>query len=127
MTDPSPRRAAIRRAIEIPCVASLERGLRLFGQRAFDLSTDGALVETRIPVACGERVVLTLGLPGGGFIHARGEVVRIVSNRRDGDRSCGVAVRFDGLDAERRAKVQTALRGIPPTIPQRALRVARAA
>lgn len=120
----APVRAEVRRGIESPCIAVLERGLRLMGQRALDLSPDGVLVETRIPVDQGARVTLTLRLPSGGWLHARGRVARVVSNRRPGDRGCAVAVQFTALGRTERERLRAALRGIPPTIPQRALRVA---
>jgi len=123
-TKQNPNRAGVRRAIKTPCIAVQSEHYKLFGQRAYDVSADGMLVETRVPMSVGERVMVTFQTPRGRWMQSRAEVARIVSGRRPGDRGCAVGLRFVDMDDASRSTLRASLRGIPPTIPARALRVA---
>ena len=120
------RRRSIRRAAQAPCIAVEASRFRLLGQRSYDLSCDGMLVESRVPVAVGDPVVVSFQTPGGAprWMHARAEVARVVHGRRVGDRGCAVGLRFTDLSHADKQALQRSLTGLPPAIPQRALRFA---
>lgn len=120
---PNPNRTDVRRAIKTPCIAVQSDRYKLFGQRAHDVSAEGMLVETHVPMTVGERVMVTFKTPRGSWVQSRAEVARVVSGRRPGDKGCAVGLRFVEMDDMSRAKLRASLRGIPPTIPARALRV----
>ncbi len=122
--EENPRRAGIRRAVQTTCIAVRSDRFKLFGQRGFDVSVDAMLVETRVPMSLGDRVMVTFQTPRGGWVQSRAEVARIVSGRRPGDSGCAVGLRFVEMDPKLKLELQASLRGIPPTIPTRALRVA---
>ena len=72
----NPRRAGIRRAVQTTCIAVRSDRFKLFGQRGFDVSADGMLVETRVPMSLGDKVMVTFQTPRGHWVQSRAEVAR---------------------------------------------------
>ncbi len=118
-------RRSPRRAVSLPCIAVEQGKHRLIGQRIRDLSCDGMLIEARDPLCRGQRVMVTFAAPGrhGPTMHAITEVTRVVTGARCWDSGAAVALRFVDLSDAERNRLRRQLQGIPPTIPQRALRV----
>jgi hypothetical protein len=123
--SPRPTRLSPRRAVTLPCVAVEQDRHQLVGQRIRDLSCDGMLVEARDPLRKGQRVMVTFATPGqrAPFMQAMTVVTRVVTGARCWDSGTAVALRFVDLAQRERELLQKQLLGIPPTIPQRALRV----
>ncbi|MCC6555430.1 MAG: PilZ domain-containing protein [Polyangiaceae bacterium] len=121
-------RGAARRAVSVECHVVRERDFVLLGERAVDLSTDGMLLLSEVPVLTGEDVIVALRLPGTDtWIDALATVTRTVHGRRRTDRGRAIGLRFAPLDTESHLLVRCALRRFPPTVPVRAPRIDYAA
>ncbi len=122
------QRRALRRAVPFECQVVRERDFRMIAARGLDLSPDGMLVAARAPVLTGEPVVLTFRLPrAAGWFDAEATVARVVHGRRPGDRGRCLGLVFDLIDERVRALMEKTLRGTPPPLPTRELRVDYAA
>jgi hypothetical protein len=123
------QRRAIRRALPIECHVVRERDFRIIATRGLDLSAHGMLVVADgIPVLTGEPVFLSFVLPRTGrWFDAEATVARVVHGRRPGDKGRAFGLAFDFVDEEVRRHTETRLRGTPPPIPARALRIDYAA
>ncbi|AUX19702.1 hypothetical protein SOCEGT47_001540 [Sorangium cellulosum] len=123
----SERRVA-RRAVIVECHAVRERGFRLLGTRAIDLSTDGMLVLTEVPALTGEPVIVSFRIPDTDtWIDATATIARTIHGRRTGDPCRAVGLCFDPLDGASSRRLRAALERFPPTFPYRAPRVDYAA
>ena len=121
-------RATTRRAVRARCQAVAERGFRLVGERALDLSTHGLLLACDAGVEVGEAVLLSIEMPAAApgepreWIDAEAVVARIVEGYRNGDRGYCAGLRFTGIDFESWRALRHGLRGTPPPVPTRSLR-----
>jgi len=111
--------------VTLPCVAVEQDRHSLVSQRIRDLSCDGMLVEARDPLRKGQRVMVTFATPGKAapFMQAMTEVTRVITGARCWDTGTALALRFVDLQESERRSLHRRLMGIPPTIPQRSLRV----
>ncbi len=117
------QRRSARRAVSVPCQVVREPGFVLLADRTVDLSAEGALVHSAIPVPLGEPVLVSLRLPGGlSWIDAEAVVRRVILGRRGSDAGCALALRFDRIDAIDRALLLASIEGLPPPVPARLLR-----
>lgn len=116
-------RSTVRRAVRARCQAVAERGFRLIGEQALDLSTHGLLLACDAWLEVGEPVLLSIEMPmTGEWIDAEAVVARIVEGYRHGDRGYCAGLRFTGLDFDSWKALRHGMRGTPPPVPTRALR-----
>lgn len=116
---PHTERLNVRYAAPTDCIVVTETGERLVGDRALDLSWDGALVRGDGRARTGERVRLELRIPDSNvWIDARGVVARVLSGRRGGDVS-GVGLRITRMDGMSRILLASVLRSYPLATPTR--------
>ena len=116
-------RNAVRRSARARCQVVSERDFRLIGEQALDLSTEGLLLACDDAVQVGERVLLSLEVPGARtWIDAEAVVVRVIEGYRDGDRGYCAGLRFTAIDFDAYRALRHGLRGAPPPVPTRALR-----
>jgi hypothetical protein len=114
-----PHRRAFRHAVDLSCSIVRERDFRLVGERAVDLSTDGMLVSTELPVLTGEPVLVSFRVPRSTrWIDAEAVVTRVVHGRRPGERGRRLGLSFRGLDSELRHLLFQQLRALPPAAPR---------
>lgn len=115
-------RESVRRAVRARCQAVAERGFRLIGEKAFDVSMHGLLLACDASVEVGETVLLAIEMPTGEWIDAETIVARLVEGYRHGDRGYCAGLRFTAIDLECWRALRFGLRGTPPPIPMRSLR-----
>jgi hypothetical protein len=121
----STQRGAMRRAVMAPCWAvSLKRG-RLLGERLLDLSPEGMFLECRSEISAGDGVFIVFKAPGSGglWLRADAEVARVVEGRRDRDPAYGAGLKINRLKNGSYLELGQRLRGLPPPVPGRRLRV----
>ena len=112
---PTHHRRAFRHAVELPCQIVRERDFRLVADVALDLSTDGMLVPTDLPVLTGEPLLVSFRPPRSGrWLDAEAMVARVVHGRRPGDQGRRLGLSFQGLTPETRALLFRELRTVPP-------------
>lgn len=117
------QRCSPRRAVRVPCQVVREAGFVLLADHTVDVSAEGALVRTAVPVPVGEPLLVSLRVPGGSsWIDAEAVVCRVILGRRPEDDGCALALRFDRMDAIDRALLATSVEGLPPPVPARRLR-----
>lgn len=121
------QRRSVRRAVDAQCQVVADRGFRLLGTRATDVSPEGMLVRGEGPgaddVQVGDSVFVALRAPNGvSWIDAEAEVTRIALGRRQSDEGRAVGLRFKRMDRVSRTVLLSSLRGLPPPLPARHLR-----
>jgi hypothetical protein len=128
-TRSAQRRNELRRGVSVACEAVAGYGFRLLGQRALDVSSTGMLIETRGSYArIGEEVIVSFQPPQSRlWIDAVAKVARVVKGRRRTDRAQAIGLSFVSMDAADRAILAAKLRGHPPPVPGRELRIDYAA
>lgn len=116
-------RAALRRELVVECQVVSERDFRLLGSRTWDLSPDGLLLQASDLAEVGEGVVFSVRVPGSDeWFEGYGRVARVVRGLRDTDRGPGLGIAFTEVDGMSRARLEAALRRIPPAVPARRVR-----
>ncbi|HMI93525.1 MAG TPA: PilZ domain-containing protein [Polyangiales bacterium] len=117
----SPQRRAMRRAARSRCQVVSRAEFELLGETALDVSPRGILLACDVPVALGERVIMSLSAPGPDefWLDAEAEVARIVYGFRNGDPGYCAGLRFTYLERSARQELLTRLVGLPPPVPQR--------
>lgn len=117
----SQQRRSMRRAARSQCQVVSRAEFELLGETALDVSPRGMLLACDVPVALGERVILSLSTPGPEpfWLDAEAEVARIVYGFRHGDPGYCAGLRFTYLERSSRNELLTRLVGLPPPIPQR--------
>ena len=114
------RRQHRRYRVRAECVLRSCRDDRLISDQALDVSWSGlrvsALQETRI----GERVKVSLRIPGSiTWLDADGEITRVSPGRRVADGGSTLGVRLHKMDGMLRLLLTTVARGYPAVAPQR--------
>jgi len=130
------QRRSMRRSVRVDCQVVRERDFRLIGQRAVDLSDGGMLVLSDAPssrsarqdrglhVLTGEEVIVTFRAPATRlWFDCTATVARVIHGRRPGDWGACVGLSFESMDDVTRAFLRAELRGLPPPVPARELRV----
>lgn len=121
-------RRSVRRFVRLECEVVRERGFRLLGKHAVDMSTSGMRIAAMDHALTGEPVVLTFRAPDSDtWIDAEGHVARVVHGRRNFDFGPSIAIEFRGLSEQLRGVLRKQLLKCPPTMPKRDLRVDYAA
>jgi hypothetical protein len=128
----------MRRSVRVDCQVVREHDFRLIGHRAVDLSDDGMLVLSdtqttsglsrrggrRLDVLTGEEVIVSFRAPLTRiWFDCTATVARVIHGRRPGDWGACVGLSFDVMDEVTRAFLRAELRGLPPPVPARELRV----
>lgn len=114
-----PRRA-FRREVLLTCQVVRERDFRLVGYLALDLSTEGMLVSTDMPILTGEPLLVSFRAPRSNeWIDTGATVARVIHGRRPGDRGTCLGVEFFGMGDWEKYKLFQRLRGLPPPDPSR--------
>jgi len=103
-------RRSERRAVDLPVDLMQKRWDDPLGHRVSDISPYGAWVQTSLPLAVGEQVVMSFTPPGA---KQPWELFGCVKRQRRGKDS-GMAVEFVGLSRAERWKLTRQLRGLPP-------------
>jgi hypothetical protein len=118
------RRRILRRAVRSECQAVATEDFRLLGQRVLDLSPYGLLLAADDGAKPGDEVVVSFQIPGCRKVFdAEAEVARVIEGWRPFDPGYALGLRFTRIPLEDRLLLQRRLRGTPPPVPQRALRV----
>lgn len=121
-------RRSMRKIVRLPCQVVREHDFRLVGEESVDLSPDGMLVFSRLPVEPGQSLLVSFqATPYGLWFDTEAEVTRIVLGRRTRDLGAQVGLRFTGLDSVKKLILRGHLRKMPPPLPSRAPRVDYAA
>ncbi len=116
-------RRILRRAARGRCQAVGLDGFRLLGERYLDLSPYGMLLACDAAVQSGEEVIVSFQVPGAGWFDAEAAVVRVVEGWREGDPGYCIGLEFTRIGVADRLALAEALRGTPPPVPLRHLRV----
>lgn len=120
----SRRRRVLRRAVRSECQAVTTEDFRLLGQRVLDVSPYGLLLAADDGAEAGDEVIVSFQIPGCRKVFdAEAQVARVIEGWRPYDPGYALGLRFTHIALEDRLFLQQRLRGTPPPIPQRALRV----
>lgn len=121
-------RRSVRRYVRLECEVVRERGFRLLGKHAVDMSTSGMRIAALDQALTGEPVILSFRAPDSDtWIDAEGVVARVVHGRRDFDFGPSIAIQFSEVQEKLRGVLRKQLLRCPPTLPKRSLRVDYAA
>jgi hypothetical protein len=116
------RRRSVRRAVKLECNLESESWDGIVVLPATDLSNEGLWLESPYTLHEGEEVVVSFELPGDGEpgrVWAIAEVARVGLWRRRGDdtRPPGMGIAFTYFSEDDRARLRSALAGLPPPLP----------
>lgn len=121
---PAHRRRITRRAYQGRCHAISLRDFRMIGRRVLDISPFGLMVAADTPVAPGERILVSFQAPGGTeWFDAEARVARVIEGWRQGDPGYCMGLRFTQIPLSARMALRERLRGLPPPLPQRHVRM----
>jgi hypothetical protein len=103
-----------RHAFAASCIVrSVEDG-RLVGDRTIDLSYAGARISAVGAARVGERVDVSLEIPGSRvWVSARARVERVIAGRRDGDDGPALGLRIEKMHGFDRLMLTTIARSYP--------------
>jgi hypothetical protein len=117
-------RHALRRQLRMPCQVVCEQGFTLLAQECVDLSLEGMGVRALLPASEGSPVLVSFRLPNSSlYIDIEGHIARMVWGRRREDAGALLGLRFTALHRTDRAILASRLRGLPPPVPRRRVRV----
>ena len=103
-----------RHALLASCIVRASGDGRLLGDRTLDVSYSGIRVAALDRVRVGERVEVSLEVPGSRvWIRAGGRVERVIEGRRAGDGGRSLGVRVDRMDGFSRILLTTIARQFP--------------
>ncbi len=92
-----------RHLVHARCIVRSSRDGRLLGDRTLDVSYSGVCLAALGPALLGERVEISLELPGTSvWVEGRGRVERLIAGRRSEDHGPAIGVRVDRMDGMRR-------------------------
>jgi hypothetical protein len=122
VTQGKTRRRSVRRAVKLECNLESESWDGIVVLPATDLSNEGLWLESPYTLDEGEEVVVSFELPGEGEpgrVWAIAEVARVGLWRRRGDdtRPPGMGIAFTYFSEDDRARLRSALAGLPPPLP----------
>lgn len=121
-------RLALRRKVRMPCQVVCEDTFTLLGDECVDLSLTGMAVKALRPAREGTPVLVSFRAPGSSlYIDVEARIARMAWGRRREDRASLLGLAFTTLSALDRAILASRLRGLPPPVPARRLRVDYAA
>jgi len=111
---PHSHRQCARFRMPTQCVVTSESTGELLGDRLVNASYDGLLVTGSGSTRLGQRVKLSIRLPGSSlWLEGSGHVARIVGGRRRGDPGPGFGVRVSRMNGMSRVLLASVLRRYP--------------
>jgi c-di-GMP-binding flagellar brake protein YcgR len=117
------QRAILRHAVRMPCEVVRDRGFRLLGKQAIDLSPEGmqVVLERGADVEPGESVLVSFQATNlGMWFDLEATTSRIVCGRRHLDGGVQtIGLRFREVRPVIRHILRGALRRVPPPLPRR--------
>jgi len=117
-------RLALRRRVRIPCQVVDEEGFTLLAKECFDLSVQGMGVKATAPRPIGTPLLVSFRVPGSSYhCDFEARVARIVWGRRREDRYPAMGIELLSMDPLSRAVLAARLRGLPPPVPMRPVRI----
>ena len=128
----APRRKIVRRAVrgKCRCLAIRTHDFCLIGERVLDVSPFGMMIACNEQAVVGEEVVVAFEVDGDVNQHgdskwydAIGEVARVIEGYRDGDQGYCIGLKFTEIPLATRMALRRRLRGVPPPVPARPLRI----
>lgn len=129
------QRRGMRRSVRIDCQVVREHDFRLIGRRAVDLSDGGMLVLSEahgasrrggrgLDVLTGAEVIVSFRAPATRlWFDCAATVARVIHGRRPLDWGTCLGLSFEMDDEVARAFLRRELRGLPPPLPARELRI----
>ena len=122
------QRSVMRRSVRVECQVVREHDFKLVGNRAIDLSPDGMLLLSDARVLTGEELFVAFRAPNTRrWLDCTATVARVVHGRRPSDWGTSLGISFESMDDATRACIRAELRGLPPPVPARAVRIDYAA
>ncbi len=122
------QRTSMRRSVRVECQVVREHDFKRVGNRAIDLSPDGMLLLSDARVLTGEDLVISFRAPSTRvWLDCTATVARVVHGRRPGDWGTCLGISFESMDRATRALLTRELRGLPPPLPARTVRIDYAA
>jgi hypothetical protein len=131
------QRRSMRRSVRVDCQVVREHDFRLIARRAVDLSDAGMLVLSeaygspdarrlegrRLDVLTGEEVLVSFRAPFTRlWFDCAATVARVIHGRRAEDWGACLGLSFE-MDEVARSFLRADLRGLPPPIPAREMRI----
>lgn len=131
-------RLGLRRSVRLPCQVVRERDFRLVSKLCVDISPLGMRVRALpwllsddaddSPIARGAEVLVSFRVPDAGVhMDLNAVVSRVVRGRRRGDEAESLGLSFVGISALQGMILGARLKGYPPPVPMRHLRIDYAA
>lgn len=131
-------RLGLRRRVRLPCQVVHERDFRLLSNLCLDISPRGMRVRAlpglfsldadEPPIARGSEVLVSFRVPDAGVhMDLNAVVSRIAAGRRRGEREQSLGLSFVGISALEGMILSARLKGYPPPVPMRHLRIDYAA
>ena len=123
-SSPRRRRRILRHAARGRCQAVGLEGFRLLGERILDISPMGMMVAADSEAAAGEEVMVSFQVPGTKlWVDAEATIARVIEGWRPFDPGYAIGLQFTSIDLATRLMIRESLKGTPPPVPTRRLRV----
>jgi hypothetical protein len=107
-------RGASRHLFSASCIARSARDGRLLSDHTLDASYSGVGLAACGQAVVGERVELSIELPGSRvWVRGSGRIERVIAGRRAGDAGPAFGVRVDRMDGLSRILLSTVARSFP--------------
>jgi len=117
-------RLGLRRRVRLPCQVVSERDFALVSDTCLDISPRGMGVRALAPAKLGSEVLVSFRVPDAGVHMDLSAVVsRFSPGRRRGDSSPSYGLSFVGISALEGMILSARLKGLPPPVPLRHLRI----
>jgi hypothetical protein len=121
-------RLGLRRRVRLPCQVVSEQDFSLISDLCLDISPRGMRVRALTPVARGAEVLVSFRVPDAGVHMDLSAVVsRVAAGRRRGESFASFGLSFVGIGALEGLILSARLKGFPPPVPMRHLRIDYAA
>jgi hypothetical protein len=125
---PAQQRTTMRRHVSIPCQLVSEPGFHLIGDHCVDLSLKGMQVRANRLARMWTPVLISFRIPDSNiYCDAEGIICRVVWGRRDEDEFPSYGVHFTAMSKTTHRILAARLRGMPPPVPARQVRIDYAA
>lgn len=117
-------RQSFRRYVRLDCEVVRTHDFHPIGSLALDLSTTGMMLRTNERVLTGEELVFAFRPPSTNkFVDGIATVARVIHNRRPGDQGRALGLEFHSMSSKDVSLLWESLRGLPPPVPSRQVRV----
>jgi hypothetical protein len=121
-------RLGLRRRVRLPCQVVDERDFSLISDLCLDISPRGMRVRALAPVERGREVLVSFRVPDAGVHMDLSAVVsRVAPGRRHGESCASLGLSFASIGALEGMILSARLKGFPPPVPLRHLRIDYAA